>query len=339
MRKTLLYLFILAVLGFGVWFFLFRGDNPFGSSGTNFTIRDTGSIGKIFIADNSGKHATLSRGDDGWLVDQKYPAIEKTVQELLNTFYFQEVGSPVPSKSRNDVIKSLAGNAIKCEVYNKDGHLMRRFYVGIETQNFTGTYMLMDGADEAYIVQVPGFEGYLQPRYNPDPAGWRSRVVVDLAPEKIKGLEMNYPLQPVNNFSLAWNGSDSNSVTVSLPPEMNYGSKTPVRQKVIAYLKFYQGVFGEAFLNGNKNMDTVLAHVPLKASIRLTTSSGAEENLLLYYTPLNRRSKNLEDSSSEFENQWDSDHYYAVAHGGKDTMLVQRRIFDKLLRRGYEFYQ
>ena len=57
MSKTILYLVILLLLGFGIYYFIFNNNNgsPYGVSEAGFTIKDTGAIGKIFIAGADGE--------------------------------------------------------------------------------------------------------------------------------------------------------------------------------------------------------------------------------------------------------------------------------------------
>jgi len=339
MARTLLYLLAVLILGAGVWFFLFRDHKVFNDQATNFTVRDTAAIGRIFLANNNGDRVSLDRTDTGWLVDKQYPALEAHVQNLLRTLVSQEVQGPVPKKAFNTVVQDMAGNAIKCELYNRQGKLMRRFFIGLETYNYTGTYMLMDGAEAPYIVQIPGFTGLLTPRYSPMPLFWRDRLVMNHPPADIQSVSVRYPLANINNFAVSWDGKDTNSLVVNLPAEMNFGGRKPITGKTRAYLNFYTNLYGEAYLNGTAGLDTMLASVPLKGEVTIQPRQGAAEKIQLYYYPLNRRSKNLANDDPDFENQWDSDRYYAVVHGGKDTMLVQRRIFDRLLRRGYEFFQ
>lgn len=339
MSRTLLYVLAVVILGVGVWFFLFRDQKLFNGRDANFTVKDTAAIGRIFLANNGGDQVTLRRGKDGWLVNDEYPALQAHINTLLRTLHQQEALTKVPQSAYNNVIKSMAGDAIKCEIYNRDGRLMRRFFIGLETQQYTGTYMLMDGADEPYVVQTPGFTGFLTPRYQPLAAFWRDRSVIDMPAEAIRSISVSYPLTPINNYTVSWDGQDTNSVSVQLPPEMMFGDKKPVAGKTRAYLNFYTDIFGEAYLNGEANLDSMLANVPMKSEIIVQPREGKAEKIQLYYYPLNRRSKNLYNESPEFENQWDMDRYYAVVHGGRDTMLVQRRIFDKMLRRGYEFFQ
>jgi hypothetical protein len=56
MRKTLVYLAILAVLSFGVYYFLISDHgSAYDPKEADFTIKDTASIGKIFIANSAGQ--------------------------------------------------------------------------------------------------------------------------------------------------------------------------------------------------------------------------------------------------------------------------------------------
>lgn len=327
------------ILGVGVWFFLFQDQKVFRGKEANFTVKDTASIGRIFLANNSGRQVTLSREGNSWVVNQKYPALQAHVNSLLRTLYEQQVQNKVTKSAYDNVIKSMAGDAIKCELYNRSGKLIRRFFIGLETHQYTGTYMLMDGAEEPYVVQIPGFTGFLTPRYQPDETFWRDRSVFHYPAQDIQSISVSYPLTPVNNFKVGWDGQDTSSLSVTLPPEMHFEGKKPVTGKARSYLDFYSNVFGEAYLNGEPDLDSMLAHVPMKSEITIQPKSGPAEKIQLFYFPLNRRSKNLDNESLDFENDWDADRYYAVVHGGKDTMLVQRRIFDRMLRRGYEFFQ
>ena len=163
MQKTLLYLAILAILGFGVWYFLFsnKSGQMFRSADAGFTIRDTAAIGKIFLAANENPNTiTIERKGGSWIVNNKYPVLRSTLDQLLATLYNQRAAYPVPDNQRDGIIRNLAGAAIKTEIYDLEGRRMRTFYVGGELNRFSGTVMLMEGSEQPYVVQIPGFEGY-----------------------------------------------------------------------------------------------------------------------------------------------------------------------------------
>jgi hypothetical protein len=71
MRKTLLYLLLLAVLAFGVYYFIFSNKgSDFSKSEAGFTIKDTSEIGKIFLSNPAGDNILLERTDSGWMVNK-----------------------------------------------------------------------------------------------------------------------------------------------------------------------------------------------------------------------------------------------------------------------------
>ncbi len=85
MRKTLLYLVILALLGFAVYYFLIKTntDSTFSSSEAGFTIKDTASVGKLYLAASNGDAMLVERTDSGWIVNKQYKALPST----LNLYY------------------------------------------------------------------------------------------------------------------------------------------------------------------------------------------------------------------------------------------------------------
>ncbi|MEZ4906911.1 MAG: hypothetical protein R2771_04540 [Saprospiraceae bacterium] len=55
---------------------------------------------------------------------------------------------------------------IKAEIYNKDGEILKSYYVGGSPQNSIGTYFLMTGAASPLVMTMPGFTGNLKVRFS-----------------------------------------------------------------------------------------------------------------------------------------------------------------------------
>ena len=147
---------------------------------SDFAIEDTASVTKIFIADKNNNEVTLNRLTQGsWLVDGKYTAQQAKISSFLKTLMDLEVRSPVPMVARNNVITRMAVIAKKIEIYQVTPRinifnrirlfprekLTKVYYVGDVTQDNQGTFMLMEGAEEPYIVHIPGFRGFVSTRY------------------------------------------------------------------------------------------------------------------------------------------------------------------------------
>ena len=88
MKKTLLLAVLFLVLGGGAWYAL-RTKNTqtttFQSPDMEFAVRNTGDIGKIFIADRSNRTATLELKDGVWMYNGTWKARPTAVQTLLQT--------------------------------------------------------------------------------------------------------------------------------------------------------------------------------------------------------------------------------------------------------------
>lgn len=336
MKKTLLYIGILAVLGFGVWYFLFHeGGNVFGTREAGFTVRDTGAVGKIFLADNNGHAVTLERKADGQWYANGYKAIGAQVTQILKTLNQQVPLHPVPEASHNLVVKMLAGQAIKVEVYDRQGKPMRIFYVGNEVQNFQGTYMLMDGASRPFVVGIPGYDGYLTPRYNADLVTWRDRTVFNIPAEEIAQASVQYVRQPLNSFAVL---QQKEKVTVNVHPELMAGKSLNERRAKI-FLGFFKDIYAEGVVNGLPGLDSIIREMPKVGTIEVTGAHNYRQHADIYFFPLNKRSKNLDAPGEDLSSNYDADRFYAVINNNKDTVVVQQQRLNKIFRPGYEFYQ
>jgi hypothetical protein len=336
MKKTLAYLVILLVLAFFAWYLLLRGDsNPFGVNEAAFTVKDTANIGKIFMADNGGQSLLLERTDSGWVVNKQYKVMPAPMVQLLTTLNRQAAISPVPDAARNNVIKALSGDAVKVEVYNRKGDKLTVFYVGNEAYKFTGTLMLTEGATKPYLVKIDDFSGYLRPRYSTDIKDWRDRTIFNLLPDQIKTITVQYPAHPVNSFIIQNNNGDVTVNTDSAVIKANTFNK----RRASVYLKFFTNINAEGYANGDFGLDSTLRSVPKKCSIDVATNAGNTKHIDVYWMPLNRRSKNLLTADRYTPDDYDPDRFFAVINNAKDTVVIQKFVFEKIFRNGYEFYQ
>jgi hypothetical protein len=320
-----------------VWFFLFsdKSGGLFRSSDSGFTIRDTASVGKIFLSHNgSGKSVTLERKGEAWVVDQKYPALPSMVRSLLATLYLQEAKHPAGEDSREGIIRNLAGAGIKVEVYDRGGSKMRSFFVGGELTGFTGTAMLIEGSERPYVVNIPGFEGYLTTRYVPELRYWRDRVVFDIAPEQITRVSVRYAHEPLNSFILT---QQNGKLSVALDSSLSLG-KSLNETRTRSYLKFFTKVYAEAFLIDVPELDSIVRSMPQKGIIDVEGANGYHQSATILYYPRMDRDLAANPNPATFDEQFSLDRYFAVINGGADTLSVPITSFEKIFRRGYEFF-
>lgn len=339
MKKTLVYVAILAIMGFGVYWFFFRNsDNLYQSKDADFGFRDTAAIGKIFLAETDGQSILLERDkNNSWTVNKTFPAMRIQVLNILTCLNKQTALVPVPERDYERVIKMLAGLGVKVEIYNREGEKIRCFYVAGQGPNYHGSYMLMEGSQQPYLVEIRGFEGYLTPRYSTDIADWRSRVIFDAADHEIKSFSVNYPEEPLNSFTID-NGVSPASLKID--PELSATMKDVHQGRVNVFLTLFKNVNAEGFLDGVPHLDSIIAHSKIRAHVNLQLKSGQEKDLDFYWIDEKDQYENLRDQTATDPTQrpTDVERMYMVDLQAKDTVLVQRLTFEKFFRRAYEFY-
>jgi len=329
MRRNLLYLIILVVLA-GVAYFLVI-KKPWGTlkvDETAFAVADTANIGKIFIADMEGKKILMERTKDGWIVNQQYKVRNDYIEKLLSTIKNVTVNYPVAEAAQSTVIKEMASNNKKIEIYDRSGKLIKSYYVGNSSLDQLGTYMIMEGAEKPYVTVIPGFQGTLDTRYTTDESTVRSGAIYNYRVNQLKSVSVNYPSKSDSSFTIEVIGPDSFQLK-------NNSGQTVAKynkQKVHQYLDYYKFVNCEAFVNDLPKRDTILQTQPV-CTITVTDRNDQPHTTVIYNMP------RTPDSAMQFDRQgnplpYDSDHFFATINNGNDFVIVQEfhmgRLFKKI---------
>mgnify|MGYP001319369224 CR=1 FL=1 len=144
----------------------------------NFAIEDTVSINQIILQNRNLEKITLTRETDQnqWVLNDSIPANQYLINLLLKTMKEMRVKQPIARAALTNIIKRMAIQHTKVEIFQNDKK-MKTIYVGGETQDQLGTFMMIEGAVEPYIMHIPGFNGYLSSRFSCKKELWRSKKV------------------------------------------------------------------------------------------------------------------------------------------------------------------
>lgn len=336
MNRTLIYLLLLICVGAAVYFLVLSPRSGTLGDSSAFTIRDSADVGKIFMADKLGNQILLEREKGGpWILNGRYKPIDYNVEMLLTTLTKQTVRYPVPKASHNRVIKSLAAHAVKVEVYRHSGRKWKTFYVGGQSGNSDGSYMILEGDDQPYVVGIMGVIGYLAPRYSTQWVDWRDRPVFRFAPEEMKSVSIRYEETPQHDFSVTRREDGDwqwHSPAAGLSPSVK-------QDRVRDYMGFFRELNHEGFLADLPYMDSVLGVVPKYCTVELVDNSGDTSSLDVYWMPLDQRSKNLDYQDEEVKDGYDADRFYGVLRPAMDTVIIQQFVFGKVFRKAFEFLE
>ncbi len=333
MSKSLkLFSFAAVLLLFVLAFWCLRGKGP---GETDFAVKDTEKIGKIFLADRENNSILLERkGPKNWTLNEKYKADQPAVDELLRTIRLMSVKAPVPDAARENVIKGMAVKNTRVEIFDRKGKLIKAFFVGAPVERGSGNYMLMDGSDELYVVHIPGLNAMLHTRFFTDEPKWRDRSVFHYGPGSIRKVKVDYPVQPGQSFAIEVYRRDSFALYPLHRSEAGHESE-PDRMVIARYLNAFAEVNAEAFLNSYSKKDSILSQGPY-AVIRVEDTAGIAKQISLFYKPIDKRTKMQMDSSGRYL-PFDRERSYALINNDKDFVLIQHFVFGKLLMR-YDYF-
>ena len=326
MKKTnLILLALFALIGsVGAWYLSSKEDSNLEGYDFHFAIKDTADIAKIFLADRTGKTVTLTRENSvKWLVGGKYEVQPDMIKTLLETLNQVELKFRLPRNAVSEVVKDIATEGIKVEVYDKGGKNLRTFYVGGTTSDDRGTFMMMENSNEPYVMHIPSFQGMLRPRFLTEEQDWRDRFVFKLQPRDIKLVSVEYPSQKSKSFKLIQeNGGFNVAPFYDIVPRIN---RPVVKGMVEAYLQGFEKLGIEGFEGGNPKADS-LKQSPVFAKITVVNSKNESKTLILH--PFLARNEKGEITKGNDGNVH-IEHYFVDTSDG-ELMAVQHYVFEKI---------
>ena len=335
-NKKLFVLTLLLALA-AVWLVLRNKTGTVKEALRDFAVKDTAAITKIFIADRAGKTIELEREKSAsgaatgkWMLNKKYYARKDAVKLLLETLYSVDVRSFVAKTAYNTIVRQLSTTGIKCEVYlNGKDKPAKVFYVGGSTQDTKGTFMMLENSLVPFVTEIPGFDGYLTPRFFTNEMEWRWKNVFNLRADEISSVVVNY--NPDMNRSFKIDFRSANDFSVSSPVT---GTKIaqPDTAKVVNYISQFTDVNFEFFdfMMKKPQRDSILEYKP-QGEITVTDKSGKENHIKFYPMPVNPFTIAKTDTSGEAA-KYDVDRMYAFVNHDSDLVGVQLFVFGKYFR-------
>ena len=344
-RKRIRILLIFALSSISLYLVFVKTKSTFGKEITDFAVKDTSSIVKIFMANKGPDRTTLERDKQGgvWTVNGQYKARLDMVNTLLETICDVDVVAPVAKHAYNNVIKMMAASSTKIEIYTKSYRiklfnkiflfpyikLEKVYYVGVPTQDKQGTLMLIEGSKVPCITFIPGFNGFLSTRYSAHSSDWRDRsvfsyLVGDIKSVIIKPQDQNESFEidnvGVRKYQLKSLSTNQNIAVDSL--------------KIFDYLtSFYQLNF-EYFTDAmNKvEVDSIKKSKP-HYEIIITDINGKTNTIKTFI----RKAPIGYVDVLGYPRAYDMDRLYALINNGKDFVIIQYFVFDRIFKKLSDF--
>jgi hypothetical protein len=260
---------------------------------------------------------------------------------LLGTMNNLTVRYPVPLVQRENVLRRLASIARKVEIYQTGYRinlfnrvklfpyekLIRTYHVGDATQDNMGTYILMDGYDQPYVVYMPRLRGFVYTRFSTDIADWRDHTVfstqlMDFASAKVEFFET-----PEESYIVRAKEDGNYEFTTLLDNQQQQYDTL----RMLQFVSAFKNIRFESLLNNKVEQAYIdsIASTPISHIITLTEKDGDE---FVVRTFRKGSIKEYYDEDGAIMTPFDLDRLYAYVNNDRDFVLLQYFVFDKVLR-------
>ena len=337
-RITIIITAILVVIA-GVLIWNNRYLSTIQGESSDFQVWDTASVTKIYLADRRERESLLERHTDGWTLNGTYKAHSKQVNYLLTTLYKIRIKMPVSVASHDNIVKQLASQSTKVEVYQMVPRInlfdkiklfyhekrTKVFYVGDATMDSSGTFMLKEGADKAYIVYIPSFRGFITTRFTANPDDWRDHAVFNENMADIQSVEIDFNEDPQGSFRIDNIGKHQYKLT-----RLADGTELPYDTlKVINFMSSFNDLRFEALFTNTLPQERIdsITGSPFVHYVVVTDKDGKKQDMKTFRKLV---LNGVTDMGGDY-GDIDRDRMYALIDGGNDFVLIQNYVFDKVL--------
>lgn len=314
---------------------------------TNFNVKDTASVTKIYLTDKRDREILLEKQDNGkWRLNDQYWARQDFVDLFLETVYKIKIKQPVAKAARNNMIKVISSAGKKVEIYQDSYRInlfdkiklfphekkSKTFYVGHNTQNNLGTYMILEDSETPYITYIPGFRGALRIRFTTNFYDWKTVTVFNDKVKNIETINVKVPEHEEQSFKIVNNHNRTFSLFNSKGVQVDYRDTT----KLLRYLNYYQNISLEAYIKNKELLDSLKNTSPLY-KIQLTNNEEETKTISIHHKPfkpvpkLKATYEGIEEPEEEYP-EWDATRFYAVVNEGEDLGIVQSYQVVKIMR-------
>jgi len=346
-KKMLLVSLSIVVLVLAIVLVSTRKSGTLDTNLKSFAVKDTTAITKIFMANSMGDKTLLERTAEGWIVNKKYEPVMSGISDLLHCIQNIEVKAPVAKMAQDNVNKWMAVNSTKVEIYYTDyriktpnlklwKHTKKKvYYIGQPTQDNMGSYAIMEGVKIPYVVYLPGFRGFVTPKYSSIENDWRSRLIVDLRLAHIQEVSLTDFENPDNSLRIIRSGNRNFDI---IHDATNQKLEPYDTFKLLDHLSDYRNLNYEAMEStfSEAEKDSVFNRKFKELSV--SDTKGNKTTITIYHLRNEYDTVNYE-YNIDFMEAYNRDRFYAIINGNKEEIfLCQFFVFDRMLQ-PFEYYR
>ena len=332
MRRLVILICLLLVFGAFYFFSQKDGDEKINALNAerSFMVEAT-ALHKVIISERNKKPVLLTRNTDKtWQLNNKYLARENAVDNLLEILENVELKYIPESQAKKNILNEMRTIGIQVDLYDKEDNRIKSYQVGGSTPDERGTYLMMSGSRQPFVVKIPSMEGSIRGRFILSESDWRDRSVVKEDVSKLAYINVQYFNQRENDFQLSKNNSNQWTLRNNEQQELNANP-----ENIRAYVEGFDQVYAEYIDNKNPLRDSISNLIPFT---QIDYGETAENHKTLRLFSLNSLLLEEDEDMLTDGDKVKIDGRYFVDCSWGDFMLVQHRLIGKLLR-GKSFFE
>lgn len=283
-RSTLILLILFLASGAATLWFL---NQPEEASSTlveaesDFAVKDVDQIGKIFLASRvRGTQMTLTRTEeDKWMIDDTVKAHPLVMESLLEAVKSLRIKYRPSQAALENIVKSIATDQVKTEIYDRSGNLIKSYYVGGETADARGTYMIMEGSNKPFIMEIPSMSGSVKSRYDLSRLMAQERALFRNDEDNVAYISIEYPTRKNQSFILDMREGEPRvepfyETTARINKQVAPG-------RVERYTEVFDLIAAEVLAKNKEGRDRFKEAVPF-ADIQVKFKDGTDKHIVMY---------------------------------------------------------
>jgi hypothetical protein len=279
MNRLIWLVLILILLSIGAFLLIKKQESKKSgviSADRGFTIKSIDEVEKIVIKHVKLQPLIFTKNGKSWLLEGKHPVDHGVFVNLENVLLNMRMNYIPPAASTPTILESIKNNGIQVDLYDGGDQPFKIFYIGSDAPKGDGTYMIMGGATQPYVMHLPGLVGGLRSRFEQPSKNYKDKFIFKFPSEKISTIKVVYPMDNLSSFIIK-NNDGKFQVTPIL--DLVNSPKSPVNLKTLsAYIAQFEMMGTEGIISGIPERDSLINNNKAVCEITITDKSGGIEN-------------------------------------------------------------
>lgn len=308
-------IFFLSIIILLLCSLFFIRENKISSFNTElFSVTDTLSIDKIIISDRYDNEIELRRNNNQWILNDSYLVRNDAIKTLLSTLKNIRIKNLLSDEIEKNIEKQISSLGVGVIIYNNNKKI-NSFIIGPSTRDHLGTYIYHLKTKKTYSTHIPGFNGFLSPRFGIQANrieinNWRNPTLIDYKPNFIDSIYSYNFSNSAKSFKLIC-GKENNI--------KNYQNET-IKDINFGTLNLFLNTFTN--LNIEKYLNDSLKNNMCNPYKKLIIYSKSNIDSLVFY----KLNSEQDDDTKNYNIK-----RKIVIKNNEDICLVQDYVFNKVL--------